>query len=78
MIDFHLSLVFHRVFQVFHFSNEFHWATDFIVFTRCPPLLWLVLLTPHLDGAVLQYICSFTVEPYADEIAYVSVEKLSQ
>lgn len=31
------------------------------------PLLWLVLLTPHLDGGVLQYIHSFTVEPYADE-----------
>lgn len=34
----------------------------------CSPLLWLVLLTPHLDGAVLQYIYSFTVKPYADNV----------
>lgn len=50
------------------FSNEFHWATDFIVLSLCSPLLWLVLLTPHLDGAVLQYIYSFTVKPYADNV----------
>lgn len=33
----HLSLLFLRFFQVFHFSNEFHWTTDFIAITGCPP-----------------------------------------